>query len=405
MALHYSKWSFPKPQYVSTTKAHLSTTNANKWNILQQNQPTMPFISPPLSPSDDISIKHAEKLMELKHVLLRNNNNSVQGMHMIDAMQRLNVDYHFQDEIDAFLQRRHYLISTTSAGATFSHHDLHHLALSFRLLRQQGHFVPQEVFEKFTDKEGKFKQELLLLGGGNNNNNMVKGVMDLYEASQVSIRGEEMLDEAAEFSLKFLKERLAYLHNDDDEGKFLRSTIENPFHKSLPMFTAIDSFKHFHHGGINNNNNGWFGSLKALAKMDFTLLQRLHHQEIIQISKWWTKLGLTNELKYARNQPLKWYIWSLACLSDPNLSQERIDLTKPTSFIYIIDDIFDVYGTLDELTLFTDVVSRWDVNTVDDELPDYMKVCFRALYDVTNEISFKIYQKHGWDPKDYLRKA
>ncbi|MED6110806.1 hypothetical protein PIB30_046284 [Stylosanthes scabra] len=408
MAFPYSKWCFPKPQYVSTTKAHLSTTtnNANKWNILHQNPSTSPLISPPLQ-DDIISIKHAEKLMELKHVLLRksssHNNNSLQGLHMIDAIQRLNVDYHFQDEIDAFLQR-HYVISTTSAAA-FSHHDnLHHLALSFRLLRQQGHFVPQEVFEKFTDKEGKFKQELLLEGGGNNN--IVKGVMDLYEASQVSIKGEDMLDEAGEFSLKFLKERLAFSHNDDDdEAKLLRSTMETPFHKSLPMFTALDSFQDFH-GGMNSNDNGWwFGSLKTLAKMDLTLLQRLYKKEIIQISKWWTKLGLANELKYARNQPLKWYIWSLACLSDPNLSQERIELTKPISFIYIIDDIFDVYGTLDELTLFTDVVSRWDVNTVPDELPDYMKVCFRALYDVTNEISFKIYQKHGWEPKDYLRKT
>jgi len=51
-------------------------------------------------------------------------------------------------------------------------------------------------------------------------------------------------------------------------------------------------------------------------------------------------------------------MWSLACLTDPTLSEERIELTKPISLIYIIDDIFDIYGTLDELTLFTEVVSR-----------------------------------------------
>jgi (3S)-linalool synthase len=72
----------------------------------------------------------------------------------------------------------------------------------------------------------------------------------------------------------------------------------------------------------------------------------------------WRELGLVNELRYARNQPLKWYIWSLACLRDPTLSEERIELTKPISLIYIIDDIFDIYGTLDELTLFTEAVSR-----------------------------------------------
>jgi (3S)-linalool synthase len=48
----------------------------------------------------------------------------------------------------------------------------------------------------------------------------------------------------------------------------------------------------------------------------------------------------------------------LACLRDPTLSEERIQLTKPISLIYIIDDIFDIYGTLDELIIFTEAVSR-----------------------------------------------
>lgn len=51
-------------------------------------------------------------------------------------------------------------------------------------------------------------------------------------------------------------------------------------------------------------------------------------------------------------------MWSLACLTDPNLSEERVELTKPISLIYIIDDIFDIYGTIEELTLFTEAVSR-----------------------------------------------
>jgi len=52
-------------------------------------------------------------------------------------------------------------------------------------------------------------------------------------------------------------------------------------------------------------------------------------------------------------------MWSLACFADPTLSEERVELTKPISLIYIIDDIFDVYGTLDELTLFTEAVCRY----------------------------------------------
>ena len=70
---------------------------------------------------------------------------------------------------------------------------------------------------------------------------------------------------------------------------------------------------------------------------------------------------MTKELKFARDEPIKWYMWAMACLTDPRLSEERIELTKPPSLVYIIDDIFDAYGSKDELTLFTDAVNRYSL--------------------------------------------
>jgi len=46
-------------------------------------------------------------------------------------------------------------------------------------------------------------------------------------------------------------------------------------------------------------------------------------------------------------------------LQDPTLTEQRLDLTKPISLVYVIDDIFDVYGELEELTIFTRVVERY----------------------------------------------
>jgi len=67
---------------------------------------------------------------------------------------------------------------------------------------------------------------------------------------------------------------------------------------------------------------------------------------------------LTKELKLIRDQPVKWHIWSLAALPNPTMKEERIELTKAISFVYLIDDMFDVYGTLEELILFTEAVRR-----------------------------------------------
>ena len=48
----------------------------------------------------------------------------------------------------------------------------------------------------------------------------------------------------------------------------------------------------------------------------------------------------------------------MASLTDPSFSEQRIELTNAIALIFIIDDIFDVYGTLSELIIFTEAVNR-----------------------------------------------
>ncbi|KAI4296531.1 hypothetical protein L6164_036481 [Bauhinia variegata] len=387
MALHFtSSLSSFKPQDAAT-KSQLaqrpnsmklsSIPSANKWRITQEKESSPRNL-------EDLHINHAEKLKVFKHALGNVGENSLKGFYMTDALQRLNIDHHFQEEIESFLQKQ-YEISSINGGNY--DHDLDQTAFRFRLFRQQGYYVPADVFDKFTDKKGNFNQNLV---------KDMKGMVNLYEASHLGIAGEEILEEAEQFSGKVLKGQMEKL--DLYKTKLVRSTLDQPFHKSLAIFTARN-FSGDYHG-----MNGWLGALQELAKMDFSLMQFLHKNEILQISNWWTELGLANELKFARNQPLKWYVWSLACLTDPSLSEERVELTKPISFIYLLDDIFDVYGKLDELTLLTEAVTRWDINATE-QLPQYMKICFKYLYDLTNQISLKVYQKHGWNPIDSLRKT
>ncbi|CAA3028736.1 (3S,6E)-nerolidol synthase 1-like isoform X1 [Olea europaea subsp. europaea] len=114
-------------------------------------------------------------------------------------------------------------------------------------------------------------------------------------------------------------------------------------------------------------------------------------------SLWWKELSLAQELKQARNQPLKWYTLAMASLSNPSMSEQRLELTKSITFIYIIDDIFDLYGTPEELTVFTRAMHMWDYAVVQ-MLPKPMKMCYKALLDTTNDIGYKIYKKYGYNP-------
>ncbi|CAL9128516.1 unnamed protein product [Musa textilis] len=70
----------------------------------------------------------------------------------------------------------------------------------------------------------------------------------------------------------------------------------------------------------------------------------------------------------------------------------------------MIDDVYDVYGTLDELELFTDAVDRWDINAID-EFPEYMKMCFLAVFNTANEAAYRIMKEKNLDILPYLKRA
>ncbi|KAM5559429.1 hypothetical protein ABKV19_020869 [Rosa sericea] len=55
------------------------------------------------------------------------------------------------------------------------------------------------------------------------------------------------------------------------------------------------------------------------------------------------------------------------------------------AIISVLDDIYDAYGTFEELKIFTEAIQRWDVDCID-ELPDYMKIFYRRLFNFCNEI-------------------
>ncbi|KAK7836589.1 (3S,6E)-nerolidol synthase 1, chloroplastic [Quercus suber] len=52
---------------------------------------------------DKFHSQHAQKLKEVKHVLNKAGEDPLEGLFMIDAIQCLGIDYHFQEEIETIL--------------------------------------------------------------------------------------------------------------------------------------------------------------------------------------------------------------------------------------------------------------------------------------------------------------
>jgi len=53
------------------------------------------------------------------------------------------------------------------------------------------------------------------------------------------------------------------------------------------------------------------------------------------------------------------FFWTVGMAYEPQFSNLRRGLTKVTALVTTIDDVYDVYGSLDELELFTDAVHRF----------------------------------------------
>nr|GLL25074.1 (3S,6E)-nerolidol synthase 1-like [Ipomoea trifida] len=283
-------------------------------------------------------VENQQKQLEMmSHLFDEVKEDSLKGLVLIDTMQRFGMDHYFEDQIHESLKQQYQDSQTLAYN---NEDELYAVSLRFRLLRQQGFHVPADVFNSFKGENMKFKDAL---------SEDIRGLMALHEASHLSMEDEDILDEASIFTTHFLTEKLPHL--DDRHALMVQNTLHYPYHKSLARFTAMNYLKN------HDLKNDWEKLLADLAIMDFNLMQYLYHKEILQVFKWWKGLGVSEELKLARNQPLKWYIWSMAVVTDPCLSKQRIEITKPISLVYLVDDIFDIYGTLDELILFTEWAS------------------------------------------------
>ncbi|KAL0294526.1 UNVERIFIED_CONTAM: Germacrene-D synthase [Sesamum radiatum] len=144
------------------------------------------YVSMEISATEEEELRRQKEMV--RKVLAQTPDHSYRKLEFIDAIQRLGVGYHFEEEIDKSL---HYIYDTYLEYST-KDDDLRAVALRFRLLRQQGYPISCDVFDKFIDSEGNFKASLI---------KNIEGMLELFEAAQFRIAGEEVLEKALEFFL------------------------------------------------------------------------------------------------------------------------------------------------------------------------------------------------------------
>ncbi|KAL5731032.1 hypothetical protein ACHQM5_003795 [Ranunculus cassubicifolius] len=283
----------------------------------------------------------------------------------IDDLQRLGVGYHFEKEIKRSLDilfgyeealteydLKKFIIevirNTSSSGyciwITFFTHYYFLLIL--------------DMFKWFMNEDGSFRVGLC---------EDVKGMLGLYEASHLCL-------EAKEFKVKHLKLRGGNI--DPDLAKEVNRALDLPLHWRMPRLEAR------HYIEVYQRKEDIDPSLLELAKVDFNALQATHQKELRNMSRWWKDLGLSDKLG-TRDRLVESFLWSVGLTSQPQDRCCREWLTKVICLRLTIDDIYDIIGSLSEM--FTTAVERWDLEAME-LLPEYMKICFSALFNTTSDI-------------------
>nr|QHU78622.1 linalool synthase [Albizia julibrissin] len=333
---------------------------------------------------------YVEERDELKvrvRVMISQLRSDLDKLEFIDVLQKLGVSHLFDHEIRNMLQ--HVSAKEYEENRSKIKSDLHTIALQFRILRQHGYDVSSEVLTCFQDEIGNFDFR------------DIKGMLSLYEASFLSMEGETILDEARDFCSIYLK-KFVKENKDSDEilSVMISHALELPLHWRIPRLEAPWFIDLYH-----RSNHVSPALLKELARLDFNIVQATHQQDLKYTARWWKEMRDNGEkLSFVRDLPTENFFWGVGMASQPELSYFRREMTKITSFITIIDDIYDVHGTLQELELFTHVIHRWDIHSLG-ILPSYMKICFLGLYNSVNEVALAILKRTGIDIIPCLKKV
>ncbi|KAJ9563067.1 hypothetical protein OSB04_008227 [Centaurea solstitialis] len=307
----------------------------------------------------------------------------VEMLELLDNIGKLGLSSYFEREIYEVLDD---CFESLKSGSNYLNleDDLYAIALCFRMLRMNGYNVSEDMLMGFMDKAKKIM------------NMNVKPMVSLYEASCLAMEDENILAEARVFATTFLDDFRS--SSKDKLAEEIELVLEIPMNLRVEWFNVRN-----HICNYEKTDSVTFYLLK-LAKLNFNLVQAAQQRDLKDILRWWKTLPTTEHLSFTRNRVVESFLWATGVAFETQYGNLRKWLTKVTKLVIIIDDIYDVFGTLEELEIFTSAVERWDFEKTE-ILPDSMKFCMKMLYDTVDEIAQELLKGKGWTVQQHIQNA
>uniref|UniRef100_A0ACD6A9N9 Uncharacterized protein n=1 Tax=Avena sativa TaxID=4498 RepID=A0ACD6A9N9_AVESA len=302
----------------------------------------------PLQRSEESMMARADKLKEDVRMMFSTASSTTRRLILLDTLQHLGIDHHFEEQIHDTLRQISQNQLTSSAS-------LYEEALRFRLLREHGHWVSPDVFNKFKGEDGTFKKDIT---------SQPRGLLSLYNAAHLLIHGEPALEEAITFSRHHLE--LMYASLKAPLAQQVKRALHIPLPRTCKRVEALHYISEFEEEEEHNP------IILELAKLDFNLLQHVHLKELKAITEWWKNLYDYIGLSYIRDRGVECYTWAYVIYHESCFELPRIIVTKVLVLITIFDDTYDTHATIEECRKIHEAVQRWDESAVS-LLPEYFK--------------------------------
>ncbi|OEL15075.1 Sesquithujene synthase A [Dichanthelium oligosanthes] len=285
---------------------------------------------PPTAPQQAYMKERAEVLREDVRKLVKGSTELPETLNLIITLQRLGVDYYYEDEIDKLLHDVY--------NSDYNDKDLNLVSLRFYLLRKNNYDVSSDVFLNFRTKEGEFADA------------DTRSLLSLYNGAYLRRHGEKVLDDA----ISFTRHRLHGILEDSESpfAKEASSSLRTPLFRRVGILEARNYIPIYEKEAARNE------AILEFAKLNFNIQQLVFCEELKHCTVWWKEFLAKSKMTFVRDRIVEVYFWMNGACYDPPYSHSRIILTKITSLVTIIDDMFDTYGTTEECMKFAEAINR-----------------------------------------------
>ncbi|XP_019255600.1 PREDICTED: ent-kaur-16-ene synthase, chloroplastic isoform X5 [Nicotiana attenuata] len=315
---------------------------------------------------------------------------------MVDNLNKLGICRHFAEEIQSVLDET-YRCWLQGEEEIFTNAST--CAMSFRILRGYGYNVSSDPVAQFLEQEhcgGHLKD--------------IYTTLDLYQALEMIIATDQPVSKKLNSSFHFLRQRLeSEVYPPSRRMRQIHEQVDDilkfPSHAKLERIANRRNIEHY---DVDNTRvlktsycSSNFGNkdFLTLAVEDFNFCQSIHRKELKQLERWLIRNRL-DKLKFAREKSAYCYFSAAATIFHPELSDARMSWAKNGVLTTVVDDFFDVGGSMEELNNLIQLFKKWDVDVSTDCCSQNVGIIFSALHSTICEIGDEAFK---WQARNATR--